>query len=115
MISKVRSSLHSSLIKSAPEDGHDHLLELSQLAEKDPDFYKYLQENDSELLQFNPDDIDDGEMEVAESAHNERPILTKETLRNWQKALLEVSLLTVIMHGLASYRKGHCVHCASYC
>lgn len=75
------------------DEGQAHLLELSKLAEKDPEFYKYLQENDRELLEFNlstadshgdmGDDDMDGEDETT-------PTLTKEHLREWQKALLEV-------------------------
>ncbi|KAK4694727.1 nucleolar complex protein 2, partial [Lecanoromycetidae sp. Uapishka_2] len=41
---------------SDEEDGLGmHKKDLDTLAEKDPDFYKYLQENDAELLDFNED------------------------------------------------------------
>lgn len=76
------------------DEGQAHLLELSKLAEKDPEFYKYLQENDRELLEFNPDtgdnrgDMSDEDMNAEEEETT--PTLTKEQLREWQKALLEV-------------------------
>lgn len=76
------------------DEGQAHLLELSKLAEKDPEFYKYLQENDQELLEFNPDtadgheDMPDEDMDVEEEETT--PTLTKEQIREWQKALLEV-------------------------
>jgi nucleolar complex protein 2 len=73
-----------------------HALELSELKEKDPEFYKYLEENDKELLDFDPtqamkdvtlldEDMDDrdGEGKVV-------PPLTPQLLKSWQKALLEV-------------------------
>lgn len=67
-------------------------MELSKLAEKDPDFYKYLQENDRELLEFKLDgDVQGEEDEVMEQ--DQTPVLTKEVLQRWQKALLDVRVL----------------------
>jgi len=75
------------------DEGAAHLHELSKLAEKDPEFYKYLQEHDRELLEFNPDKLDEDTMMGDEDEEMEQtPILTKEILKSWQKALLEVCL-----------------------
>jgi len=85
------------------EEGENHLLELSKLAEKDPEFYKYLQENDQELLNFNPTAIhdaessdDEGEDEDVDMEEEEQvPVLTKDHLKQWQKSLLQVRSLSV--------------------
>jgi len=81
------------------DEGAAHLIELSELAKKDPEFYKYLQQNDRELLEFNPDEDDLGSDEgneeedvgMGEAQETKRaPILTKKELQRWQKSLLEV-------------------------
>ena len=70
------------------------LLQLSKLAEKDPEFYKYLQENDKELLEFDPDAVpdvalsDDGDIEMNDE--EKTPVSTKDHLKAWQKPLLQV-------------------------
>jgi nucleolar complex protein 2 len=95
-----------------------HMADLKALAEKDPDFFKYLQENDAELLDFDPeagagadsdedeeeddeedseDDSDDegkvkkGKGKGKERAAKPTPVLTSEILKKWQRSLLEVS------------------------
>ena len=82
------------------EDEEAHAQDLAKLAETDPEFYKYLQENDQDLLHFGQDNGNDEEdEEEAEDAsakmnagdgsedESER-ILTMDMLRQWQKGLL---------------------------
>lgn len=87
------------LITANLDEGAAHLIELSELAKKDPEFYKYLQENDRELLEFNPDEDDPGSEEDDEGEDvcmdeprgtKGAPVLTKKQLQRWQKSLLEV-------------------------
>ncbi|OJT12355.1 Nucleolar complex protein 2 [Trametes pubescens] len=88
------------------DEGEAHLMELSKLAEKDPEFFKYLQENDRELLEFNTnaansDDDDDDEEDVMEDV---TPVLTKEILQRWQKALLDHRSLKALRKMLIAFR-----------
>ena len=84
------------LLNHVADEGEAHLIELSKLAEKDPEFYKYLQENDQELLDFKLGENgaeEDGEDDEEAMEEDETPVLTKEILRHWQKALLNVRII----------------------
>ncbi|WFC97871.1 Nucleolar Complex 2 protein [Malassezia yamatoensis] len=91
------------------EDGHAE--DLEKLKEKDPEFYKYLQENDRDLLAFGhndepqqaPDesDTDDEQDEEEEEAI---PVVTTEMLKQWQQALLRHHSLRALRRLLLAFR-----------
>lgn len=101
--------------ESEDEETEDHQAQLAALAEKDPDFHKYLQENEPELLQGDlaqlgdlsdaddDDEIEDagpkrkkqrkGQVDAEESdeelAGGGKNELDSATVKKWQKALTE--------------------------
>lgn len=114
-------------------DGEDeldtHVADLSALAEKDPEFYKYLQENDSELLDFTVaehddlagiDDLSDGEEEepkkktkkrkkskdVEEGAEdpNASVEVTLKDIEAWKTALVENKSLRSLKKVVLAFR-----------
>jgi nucleolar complex protein 2 len=89
---------HYAYLTVTIDEGATHLMELSKLAEKDPEFYKYLQENDRELLDFDIGQAEDDAEDMDDAGDSGRPqrapALTTDTLRKWQLALLQVSRLT---------------------
>ncbi|WFD29503.1 Nucleolar Complex 2 protein [Malassezia sp. CBS 17886] len=91
-----------------PED-EAHTQDLAQLAKKDPEFFKYLQENDKDLLAFGERDedveADDAAPESAdESAEEAVPAVTKEMLRRWQRDLLTHYSLRALRRLLLAFR-----------
>jgi len=94
------------------DEGATHMLELSKLAEKDPEFYKYLQENDRDLLEFNVDeddyvddvDDDDDDDDDGDPDTSQLPVLTESILRTWQRSLLESRSLRALRKLLVAFR-----------
>ncbi|KAI9451254.1 Noc2-domain-containing protein [Lactarius psammicola] len=96
--------------RTTTDEGTTHMLELSKLAEKDPEFYKYLQEHDRELLHFNmddgedDDDVSDNVDDVTGLEGEQLPSLTEKILRSWQKSLLETRSLRALRKLLIAFR-----------
>ncbi|KAG7447240.1 Noc2-domain-containing protein [Guyanagaster necrorhizus] len=94
------------------DEGRNHLTELAKLAETDPEFYKYLQDNDKELLDFNPsadaadhgDQDEDSEGDAVMDEAVARPILSSDIIRGWQKALLEHRSLRALRKLLVAFK-----------
>ncbi|KAG8687678.1 Nucleolar Complex 2 protein, partial [Ceratobasidium sp. 423] len=78
-------------------------MDLAQLQKNDPEFYKYLQENDRELLDFNPDDMEFEEDEDMEES-DEKPVLTSEILKSWQRSLIETHSLRTLRKLLVAFK-----------
>jgi len=92
----------SKVLTLSADEGTAHALELSKLAEKDPEFYKYLQEHDRELLEFDLNRLDEDDEDEDQNHEQDEdvemdgeklPVLTNGILRGWQKALLEVGVI----------------------
>jgi nucleolar complex protein 2 len=105
------------------EDDDDlggHKGQLASLAEKDPDFYKYLQENDAELLDFGEDndlstgdDLDDEERPSkkaktkgmdSEDSPSASDDVTLEMVEKWKSSLTEQSSIRALRQVVLAFR-----------
>ncbi|KAG8879387.1 Nucleolar Complex 2 protein [Tulasnella sp. 331] len=85
------------------DEGKKHVTELSELAKKDPEFYKYLQENDQDLLQFATAQDADDELDDQEEGSSSR-VLKEETVKQWQAAILQKQSLRALRNLLLAFR-----------
>lgn len=112
---KVQSDEEESSSEEEDEEAMQH--DLKNLAEKDPDFYNYLQENDKDLLDFegvNPldamsEDEDEEDEEDEEEEKPEKPVkktkaeaaaskkieITPKLVKQWQEQLNKPSTKTI--------------------
>jgi nucleolar complex protein 2 len=101
------------------EEGTDgHKGQLAALAEKDPEFYKYLQENDAELLDFDEDDLDaldddsddDQKPKKAEAEDGDDAIsntavdITSAMLKKWRTSMTEQHSITALRQLVLAFR-----------
>jgi nucleolar complex protein 2 len=93
-------------IEDLSDEEEDHAQDLAKLAKKDPEFFKYLQENDQELLDFGNDDDDDEDEDMEEevshvkkgkkkAVEKQAEVVTSAMLKGWQKSILQVSHLLI--------------------
>jgi nucleolar complex protein 2 len=70
---EVGEADHASPFDSEEDEREDHQGQLDALAQRDPEFYKFLKENDAELLDFNEDDDLAGVDALSESDEDRQP------------------------------------------
>lgn len=78
-------------------------MELSELAKKDPEFYKYLEENDQDLLQFATAQGNDEELDDQEEG-SLSGVLKEETVKQWQAAILQKQSIRALRNLLLAFR-----------
>lgn len=128
---KKKSKSKKSSKEDLENEKEDYKESMDQLAEKDPEFYKYLKENDGALLDFDvtklsddEEDEEDGEEEDGEAADEEEeeeeaPVapkkskkskedekeLTLATIKIWKKSLQEQHSLKTAKKVLVAFRE----------
>jgi len=91
------------------DDEDTHKEDLAKLAEKDPEFHKFLKENDADLLDFEQDNFDNIELSDDEESDPESEIaqdrsLDLATVEKWEKAILELNSLRALKAMILAFR-----------
>ena len=102
---------------SADEDDIEaHMKELDELSKKDPEFYKYLKDNDPELLEgkggpgldevaeLSQDDQNKAETSEAKKSKEESSEVTTATVKRWSTSLAEQSSLRAMRNVVLAFR-----------
>ncbi|KAL4795714.1 Noc2p family-domain-containing protein [Aspergillus venezuelensis] len=100
----------------ASDDAETHMKDIEALKEKDPEFYKYLQENDAELLEFG----DLAEVDALSEDEEEEPAkkkkkkaakeeeqsadLTVATVKKWQNLMEEQHSIRAMRQAVLAFR-----------
>ncbi|RDW90221.1 mRNA-binding ribosome synthesis protein NOC2 [Aspergillus mulundensis] len=103
---------------SEADDVETHMKDIEALKEKDPEFYKYLKENDAELLEFGDlaevDALSESEEEQDEPAKKKKKKAAKEeeaasdltvaTVKKWQKSMEEQHSIRAMRQAVLAFR-----------
>ncbi|KAL1957476.1 hypothetical protein VTO42DRAFT_5939 [Malbranchea cinnamomea] len=110
--------------ESDSDDVDAHRGQLEALKEKDPEFYKYLEENDAELLEFGAngdfsevDELSEGEEDQSDTRKKKKKKTTAEddttsgsgalqlsVVKQWQKSMLEQNSLRATRQAVLAFR-----------
>ena len=92
------------------EDEEDHQGQLKALAEKDPEFYKFLQQNDADLLEFsedeegpNKDDERPGKKQKR-SADGGAIDVTTDMVKKWKSAMIELHSISALKNTVSAFK-----------
>lgn len=91
------------------EDGlESYQKQLEGLKEKDPEFYKFLEQNDQDLLEFNAAETDAMAKEIDENerlkSSSGKIVLTSDTIQQWQKLLETNHSLTTLQKVVQAFK-----------
>ncbi|ORY77015.1 Noc2p family-domain-containing protein [Protomyces lactucae-debilis] len=76
----------------AADDGAAHQDELKELSKSDPSFYKFLQENDADLLNFDNAEEADLDFSDEEESSTGAEVITIKTVAKWEQQMADKSL-----------------------
>lgn len=86
-----------------PDDEGAHVQDLARLRERDPEFFRYLQENDRDLLDFGKGEAGEAD-EADEPGEDAIETVTPQMLAAWQRALLKHNSLRALRRLLLAFR-----------
>jgi len=118
-----KNEIESEPDNESGDELEDHKAQINALAEKDPEFYKYLQENDAELLQFPDDDALEAIGELSEDdeapqrkkakSHSEDDSehedkieneVTRAMVEKWRKSMSEQNSIRAMREVVIAFR-----------